>query len=566
MLNQIGRWIVMRPRWTLVLLVCAVLGPFLAKPFNIDDPLFVWLAQQVQAHPGNPFGFDVNWYGVVWPMWTVTENPPGAGYYYALAGSLFGWSEISLHLAGLLAALAVVLGTHRLALRLCAHPMLAACAVLFTPIFLVSANTVMCDMLMLAFWVWAVVFWVEGLEQDQPAKAIFAGLLIALALLTKYFGVALVPLLALHGVLAKRRLGIWTAALLVPLAALGAYQWITFALYRHALFSAAAGFATSVQTELGFSKLTGGLIALAFTGGGAATALFLAPSLWRARTLAAIASVLIILGGALCCSSLFLQKYPALNTPAIRAQVCVQLIFWAIGGVLVLALAAADLLRNLRDPRSWLLATWVTGTFAFTAFANWTVNGRSLLPLLPAMGVLLARRWETGERKNPQTLKIGLVVGALLALLAAQSDFQLALAVRHSAEEVCARYKHPQVTVWFEGHWGFQYYMQKLGAQAVDIKHAQQLPGDILVLPQHNTDVSEPSPEIALRRDTLNFPGSSGLATWQRDLGAGFYSSVVGPLPFGFGKVPPEIVYIYELKAPSLPPQGHPATQSKADQ
>src|ERR1700733_6658228 len=152
MLQRIRQWL------------AAALGPFLAKPFNIDDPLFIRLAQQVSAHPGDPFGFPVNWYGLVSPMWTVTENPPVAGYYFALAGNIFGWSEIGLHLAGLLAALAVILGTHRLALRLCGQPLSAACAVLFTPIFLVSAGTVMCDVLMLAFWVWAVVFWVEGLE------------------------------------------------------------------------------------------------------------------------------------------------------------------------------------------------------------------------------------------------------------------------------------------------------------------------------------------------------------------------------------------------------------------
>src|SRR5262249_41735160 len=161
----IRRWLVAHPRWTLTLLVSIAMGPFLAKPFNIDDPLFIWLAQQVQAHPLDPFGFNVNWYGEIGPMWTVTENPPLAGYYLALFGTVLGWNEVGLHLAGLLAALAVILGTHRLAMTMCNRPGLAARAVLFTPIFLLSANTVMCDMLMLAFWTWAVVFWVEGLEQ-----------------------------------------------------------------------------------------------------------------------------------------------------------------------------------------------------------------------------------------------------------------------------------------------------------------------------------------------------------------------------------------------------------------
>jgi 4-amino-4-deoxy-L-arabinose transferase-like glycosyltransferase len=550
MFDEIRRWMATHPRWTLVLLVSAALAPFLAKPFNIDDPLFLWLARQVQAHPGDPFGFNVNWYGAVLPMWTVTENPPLAGYYYALAGSLFGWSEFAMHLAGLLATLGAVLGTHRLALNLCKQPVLAACAAFLTPVFLVSANTVMCDMLMLAFWTWAVVFWVEGLEQDRAGKIIVAGLFMALALLTKYFGVALLPLLAVHGAMSKRRLGPWVIGLLIPLAALGAYQWLTLALYRHALFTAAAGFATSVQGELGFSKLAGGLIALAFTGGAAANALFLAPVLWRPRTLAAITGGAAVLAGALGCSGHFLHQYSALPTPAIQAEVLLQLILWVVGGAFVMALAIADISMNPRDSRSWLLGLWVAGTFCFAGFLNWTVNGRSLLPLLPAVGILLARRWDAVGQKLPRWLIFGVVMSGLLGLLVAQSDFRLAVASRDSAEEAVARCSASQGTVWFEGHWGFQYYMEKLGAKAVDFKHLRQSPGDYLVLPQHNTDVSAPAPQIIGRRDVFSITNSPGLTTWQANVGAGFYSSVVGPLPFAFGAVPPETVYVFELKAP----------------
>ena len=551
MLNRIRRWLAEHPGWTLLLLVCAVLGPFLAKPFNIDDPLFVWLARQIQAHPGDPFGFAVNWYGSAWPMWAVTENPPLAGYYFAVASSVLGWSEISLHLAGLLAAAAVLWGTHRLAGHYCKRPLLAACVVLFTPVFLVSANTVMCDMLMLAFWVWAVVFWVEGLEQDHFPKIAAAGVLVGLALLTKYYGVALVPLLAAHGLLVRRRLGCWAAGLAIPLAVLGAYQWATLALYGHPLFSTAAGYATSVQGELGFSKLAGLAIALAFTGGGAASAVFLAPALWRARTLAAVAGGAVVLGGALCGSGLFLQKYSALATPAARAAVGAQFIFWAMGGVLVLLLAAAEVRENPRAPRSWLLALWVAGTFCFAGLMNWTVNGRSLLPMLPAVGILLARRWEAGGQNRPLALKLGLAFSALLALLVAQSDFQLAVAVRRSAREAWGQGHPSQKTVWFEGHWGFQYYLRELGAAMVDFKNPRQLPGDVLILPQHNTDVSAPAAEVVLKNDVLQIPNASILATWQGSLGAGFYASVVGPLPFGIGISPPEVVYVLELKSSS---------------
>jgi 4-amino-4-deoxy-L-arabinose transferase-like glycosyltransferase len=549
--DKLRRWLALHPNLALTLTVFAVLGPFLAKPFNIDDPLFIWLAQHVQAHPENPFGFNVNWYGTVTPMWTVTENPPLAGYYYALTGSIFGWSEIGLHFAGLLAALAVILGTYRLATRFCSNPLFAVCAALFTPVFLVSANTVMCDMLMLAFWVWAIVFWVEGLEQSHFPKILFAGLLVALAMLTKYFGVALIPLLAVHGAIQKRWPGGWLAALLIPLAALGAYQWLTHLLYGHALFSDAANFVITTQHKQSLSKLDGALTALAFTGGGAASAFFLAPFIWRVRTLAFVITGTALVGIVLYFSGIVLQKYHALETSTDRAKVAVQWIFLAAGGVLVLLLVVTDVLRQPRDPRAWLLALWIAGTFAFTAFGNWTVNGRSLLPLAPAVGILLARRWELGGKKPARALQIGLGASAAFALLVAQSDFQLAVAVRRTAQEAVAKYGQGKAAVWFQGHWGFQYYMEQFGAQALNFKNFCPAPGDFLVMPLHNVYISEPPPETIAGRDVLSVPYTACLTTWNAALGAGFYSSVAGPLPFGFGKVPAESLFIYEMKTPA---------------
>src|SRR5665213_1491636 len=191
-LNKIFRRITLHPNWTLTFVTLAVLAPFLAKPFNIDDPLFIWAAKNIQAHPLNPFGFNVNWFGTVSPMYLATENPPVACYYIAFVAAIFGWSEIALHSAFLLPAIAVVLGTYRLAKKFCGQAMLTALATLFTPVFMISSMTVMCDVMMLAFWVWAVVFWIEGMDKNDFRKLSVAGLLIALAALTKYYGVCLV--------------------------------------------------------------------------------------------------------------------------------------------------------------------------------------------------------------------------------------------------------------------------------------------------------------------------------------------------------------------------------------
>jgi 4-amino-4-deoxy-L-arabinose transferase-like glycosyltransferase len=276
------------PHWTLAMVTVAALLPFLAKPFNIDDPLFVWAARQIQAHPGNPYGFNLEWGFKEFPMAKVTENPPLACYYLALAAEIFGWNEAGLHFAFLLPAIAVILGTCRLGRHFCRSPGLAALLTLFTPVFLVSSATVMCDVLMLAFWVWAVAFWVEGIERKSFAALAGAGLLVSLAIVTKYYAVCLIPLMAVHGLISSRRPGRWALSLLIPVTTICIYQLATSSLYGAGLLGAAAHYAAFAKVHYGFSKVSACLIGLTFTGGCVATAIFFAPLIWR-RTPALLA-------------------------------------------------------------------------------------------------------------------------------------------------------------------------------------------------------------------------------------------------------------------------------------
>src|SRR4029434_6040713 len=65
----------------------AALIPFINKAFHMDDPLFLWTAQQISQHSRDPFGFSVNWYRTVLPMFSVIQNPPLSSYYMAGAAS-----------------------------------------------------------------------------------------------------------------------------------------------------------------------------------------------------------------------------------------------------------------------------------------------------------------------------------------------------------------------------------------------------------------------------------------------------------------------------------------------
>lgn len=543
------RWFALRPRLTLTLAVLVALGPFLTKPFNIDDPLFLWAARHIQTHPADPYGFDGNWYGVVSPMWRLTQNPPLTCYYLAVWAAVFGWSEPALHLAMLPAALAVVLGTYQLARRFCGRPILAAAATLFTPVFLVSSTTVMCDMMMLAFWVWAVVLWVEGMERNDLRWLTGSVVLIALAALTKYFGACLIPLLVAYSLIRQRRLGRWAGCILIPIVALAAYQWATQALYGNGLLAYAGNYATAAKKLHGISGVFPSLTALAFTGGCLAMVIFFAPWLWQSKTWAGFTAGVVLFATAIFVEGTMLKQYGMLDGPS-RVLVEVQIIFWAIGGVSVLGLAVADVWRQ-RDARSCLLALWVSGPFLYVVFC-WVVNGRSLLPMAPAVGILLARRLEQGSRNGKKIrqkdLWVCLAAGAVLALLVTCADFRLAIAVRQSAEQTCARYGQGPTKLWFDGHWGFQYYMEKLGAKGVVAWQSRLGEGDFLAIPLNNTNVKLPGPKHTHLSEVLLFPGPCGMTTASEPMGAGFHTSFFGPLPFAFGRIPPESVLVYIIE------------------
>ena len=228
----------------------------------------------------------------------------------------------------------------------------------------------------------------------------------------------------------------------------------------------------------------------------------------------------------------------------------------------MLALAIADLLHR-RDAHSWLLALWVLGTFSFTAFFNWTVNGRSILPMAPAVGILIARRLEKnfpyGHKVWSQGVVIGLAAGAALSLLVARSDFLLARAVRESARETCSEWRAGGRTLWFQGHWGFQYYMEQSGAMAIDLAKPSLATGDTFVVPVNNVNLVPPKPGTATLREMLSVPGPRWLTTCSLATGAGFYdASTWEPLPFACGRVPPEKVAVYAFGPPASTPIQNP--------
>ena len=529
----------------LIGITVAVLAPFLNKAFHIDDPLFLWMAQQIAKHPFDPYGFSINWASFPEPMWQQMQNPPLCSYYIAGVGSLIGGSEPSLHLAFLFWATMSILATFAIARRFCREPFTAALLTLFTPAFLISATNVMCDVMLLALWLWSIELWLAGLEKNRNSLLAVSALLAAAATLTKYFGIALVPLLAAYTIFRDWKKWPHLLFLLIPIAAAVAFELWTKAQYGRGLFTAAMFFARGATKTFGQAAPAQVLIGLAFTGGCLVTVLFFAPT--RSRKF-----LLVTLGTIVSCFVLFYLLVPidpgwalGSNVTAVRVE---GGLFAAIG-LGVIAMAIVDLVR-CRDAQSLLLFLWLIGTFGFVTFFNWSVTARTVLPMVPAAAILLVRRFERAERSNANFLAKywRVFAAAIVSFLVAAADYRQANTAREAARAFEQRFRADPAKVWFQSHWGFQYYMQQWGATPLNSLDSEITSGDVMIVPANNVLIVSIPRDKVFAPEEVNFSTLPFLTAMGRGTGASLYSSIRGPLPWAIDRVPLETYYVARFR------------------
>jgi 4-amino-4-deoxy-L-arabinose transferase-like glycosyltransferase len=521
-------------------MTAAALAPFLNKAFHIDDPLFIWMAQQIAKHPFDPYGFYVNWSSFRQPMTMVMQNPPLCSYYIAAVASLLGWAEPTLHLAFLFWAAASILGTFAFARRFCRKPLIAAMLTLFTPVFLVSATSTMCDVMMLAFWIWALEFWLDGLDRQQSWRFLASAALISAAALTKYFGISLVPLVATYTLVRDRRLAAHLAFLLLPIATLFIYDFVTAGKYGYGLFGAAMSVSSSISSATRPSHFVQVLMGLAFSGGCFVSALFFAPfSGRRVLLLAAISfGAFAAAFKFLICSWIYLETA--------ETAVWLEGGFFATVGAGILALAVINTLHQ-KSADALLLLLWIVGTFCFATFFNWSITARAFLPMAPAVAILTIQHFER-LRKLGRLEYLPLLGGAGLSMLIAVADYRQADCARAAAWLYQKRYGDDASKVRFLGHSGFQYYMEQWGAKAFDRNDPKVDHGEIVVGPFSDPNVVHVSIEKVFKRDESTFSTLPFVSTFRVGTGAGFYSSFGGPLPWVISKIPPERYYAVETR------------------
>ncbi len=508
------------------LAVAAALAPFAGKAYHIDDTIFLRLARQIAEHPLRPFDFFYAWGLTPIPAWLMYLNPPLDSYYLAFVRAWAHEREVWTHLAFLPFGAACAALSVAISRRLCRRESAAAAAAaaLAGPAFLVSATNVMADVPLLCFWLAGVFCTLLAVEPGQEAWLWVGAAAATAAAMTKYFGLALVPLCLIYVLAKTRRINAHLLSFLCAPLVLTAWSFYSKSQsgFHHPLASG--------QFALGARPLDipQGLILASFLGGGALWPLAL---LFRPRGLRAAA-------GAAVAAAVFAALTAASVPAPARAE---WIVFSAAGGLLTATSIAGALARP--DAEALLLTLWLFGTLAFAGLVNWTVNERALLPAFLPAALLTARLLESSAygRRTLSLWPWAATPTLALSLVLAAADAGQAGAGRSFAQGPARALLSEGRPVFFIGHWGFQYYMEREGARPFDYR-APDLPTGARLCVSLNNSGTLPTPSrlrsrLVLERYLRAANPAPAALTDAQGLGAGFYNSANGPVPFSFGRL-----------------------------
>jgi 4-amino-4-deoxy-L-arabinose transferase-like glycosyltransferase len=536
---------------TIILILFSILLihlPFLKQAFHIDDTYFFYVAKQILRDPIHPLSFKINWDGTLRTAFDFSGSPPLFEYYLAIIMKFFGESERILHFSMIIYSIIISLCMYLLGKRFSKHPLSCVLLMLFSPAYLVMAHTIMLDIPALALFLAGVTCFIYGIDNDKVFLLISSAVILGLACLVKYNTLISFPFLIIYSLIKK---GKWDKRILylsISIIIFLIYNYYTSLVYGELHFSKAVTLIFSPH----FFKMFVYLIALGSYIGGAtifpASPIFISFFLARKSLGPYLTLILSLLVGVF-------AKY-TLGFNIMGASLLSFFIF-AFLSFLYTLFQECEYRHSLKN--KWVqdnifLLAWIICIIGFHTLVVF-VAVRYILYLIPPLIILFYRLL---ENKLPVKLvsTISIITITLtfsLGCLVSWADFLYANVYRNFSYNVAPNFKTKENTIWYAGHWGYQFYMDK--QNYLQIENFSLLPkkGDILMI------ATRPEPEMIhpylakrLRMiDDVSYNDSFPIRTMNEESHVGFYSSSTRIkftfLPFSFSNSMLEEFFIYEV-------------------
>lgn len=468
--------------FVLVLLTAAAICiPFLNKAYHIDDPFVLTIAGNILKNPADPFAGEFDWTGELTPIFETTTNPPLISYYLAPFAYYFNFSEFALHAAMALFIVMIGWGTVVLSNRFACGYFWPLAFVMFSAAIMVSGN-VMRDIPAAGLGVAGIGFFIMGCDKENRFYLFLGSVLTGLAVLTKYSSIILIPVLLLYPIF-KRKL--WLLGWVLP-AVLLVLGWClhNVAMYErvHILFLTLHR--RTVEGIAWYDKALGAMVVLS-------SMMYLLPALlfaeWKRKRWIALSGCVPVGVIAFWAAQRFFQW-----------NADYEYLFWCVTGALLLYLCLFEGIRfgirwlgnskNEYAADSLFLFAWLCAPVLFSILFVPFQAVRHQIPTLFPLAILAFRsihRTQYMMRSSGLNtcLLLLIVVQAAVGYTVAVVDYQFAETYRSMAQYAKQQYSDSTGSVWFVGHWGWQYYATQAGFQQRHSGGALPRPGDIVLWP-----------------------------------------------------------------------------------
>lgn len=506
------------------------------KPWHMDEPFFLAIARQILRDPLHPLAFDFNWYGWSGPMVSMNNTPPVLGYLLAAALRVTGGGEFWTRALFLPFDLAAAWSLLAVAARYLKKPLWPTLIVLVGPAWALNMHHLMAERVMAGFAFPALWLFLVGVEEGDRRCFWLSAVLAALALLSKYNALFLLPPCLVHAYILKtppRRLAAWA---FLAVSAVAVYQ-ICGSLHGGAAASAAWRVSREAAAGYWAAPTHRARALLAFVGGlswaGASWGIRLRPSR-RAVAVLGVATALLF--------GPWFDLAPLVRTIDRSAG------FLFAWGTLTSLWALA---RGPRVRGATLWVPWLAAV-AVLQIAYWSILARFIVFLLPPLTFWL---WERLEAERPEVLaglgRAGFGAALALSLGVGAVDWRYAAAQKSVAAEVGERYLAHGRRVFCAAHWGLQEYLTAAGARELDQRRGgwdEAESGDVVVVTKVNSNVFQPArprPADVLTSRVGSAIPIRHISAWTGE--GAFYSSTMGFLPWSLSLEPVEEFTVVEL-------------------
>lgn len=420
----------------IALCVLALRLPFLNQAIQGDDIYYLYGAEHAQIDPAHPNHARYIFLGETVDMRGHPHPPLDAWFLAALLAGGGDVKEVPFHAAYILFSLIAAVSALALARRFSPRPLAATLLFLVTPPFVINGNSFEADLPFLAFWLASIALFVPAVDRRSLPVLAASCAAMALAAMTAYQAIILVPILFLYG----RRWRPACAAALTPAIVVGVWQ-----LYERLSTGALpatvlAGYMQTYGLQQFAQKLKNAAALTAHLGW----------IIFPVLTFAAFRRRWMILAP-LTAAAIFIDRNP---------------LFWlSVSAGLALLLFAAGEWRDF-------IAQWILIFFAGALIVFFAGSARYLLPIALPVAIFAARRL------SPRWIYAGIAAGALVSLTFAVVNYQHWNGYRQFASTLAAEASSKRV--WINAEWGLRYYLESEGALPLATDQAVR-PGDIIV-------------------------------------------------------------------------------------